>query len=91
MSDEEIEQKIVELSGVTVAEVRGWTPEEQQRRDDETLAALSEDVLDLMRQAPSISPGLRPSMIRRVDVESEVLIQDGRRQNSYKSPASLLG
>jgi hypothetical protein len=36
-----------------------WTPEEQQRRDDETLAALSEaDVLDVMQQAPRLFHGL---------------------------------
>lgn len=59
MSDEEIEQKIAELSGVSVEEVRAWTPEEHQRRDDETVAALSEaDVRALMREAPRLSYGL---------------------------------
>jgi hypothetical protein len=51
--------QLAELSGVTVEEVRAWNPEEQQRLDDETLAALSEaDVLDLMRQAPRLCDGL---------------------------------
>jgi hypothetical protein len=59
MRDEEIEQEIAELFGVSVEEVRAWTPEEEQRRDDETLADMSEaDVLDLMRLAPRLFHGL---------------------------------
>ena len=51
MSDDELEARFAELSGVTVEEVRAWAPEEQRRRHDKILAALSEaDVLDLMRQ-----------------------------------------
>lgn len=50
---------IAQLSGISVEELRAMTPEEQQRRDDETLAALSEaDVLDLMQRAPRLFHGL---------------------------------
>jgi hypothetical protein len=59
LSDEELDAEIAQLSGVSVEEVRAWTPEEQQRRDDEIVAALSEvDVLDMMRQAPRLFHGL---------------------------------
>jgi hypothetical protein len=59
-SDEELDAEIAQLSGVTVEELSAWTPEEQQRRDDEIVAALSEaDVLDLMRQAPRLFHGLQ--------------------------------
>jgi hypothetical protein len=59
LTDEELDAEIAELSGVTVEQVKASTPEEQQRRDDEIVAALSEaDVLDLMRQAPRLFHGL---------------------------------
>lgn len=58
LSDEEIYQRLAQLSGVSVEGVRARSPEEKQRRQDELLAAMTQaDVLDLMRQAPRLLVG----------------------------------
>lgn len=58
LSDDELDARIAELSGVSVEEVRTRSPEEKQRRQDELLVAMTEaDVLDLMRQAPHLLVG----------------------------------
>ena len=42
LSDEELKARIARLTGVTVEEVKTWTPEECRRLKDEVHAALSE-------------------------------------------------
>jgi hypothetical protein len=42
LTDEELVARIAELSGVTVEEVRAWTPGELRRLQDEIRAAMTD-------------------------------------------------
>ena len=87
LSDEELEARLAELSGVSVEELRAWTPEEDQRRDDETLAALSEaDVLDLMRQAPRVFHGLPEGMAGTPTRKYHIATSWTRYRRAYRAP-----